>query len=116
VRIGPILRTLPVFEALPARLRAAERLPVELDVQVLGREETLLHGDEIIEPHAFGRDPHREQLSGRTSDHGLSSGFDIGNLERVQRLASAPRPSNAASNALAIASLLFPGARRRRSR
>jgi hypothetical protein len=33
---------------------------------------------------------------------------DIGDLERVQRLASAPHPSNAASNALAIASLLLP--------
>jgi len=83
MRVRPVLRALQIVEAFPARLRAAERLPVELDVEALGCEETLLHGDEIIKPHAFGRDPHRVQLSGRLSNHGRSSGA-IGNLERVR--------------------------------
>src|SRR4029077_1528207 len=38
LRVRLVLRALEIVEALPARLRAAERLPVELDVEAFGRE------------------------------------------------------------------------------
>ena len=69
LRVGAVLRTLEIVEILPARLRAAERLPVEIDVKALGGEEALLQGDEIIKPHAFWGDRHGSQAAG----HGDSS-------------------------------------------
>src|SRR5262249_62206102 len=75
VGIGPVLRTLEIVETLPARLRAAERFPVEFDVETFGGEEALLLGDEVIEPHAFRGDGHRSQGTG----HGdSSSSFSLG--------------------------------------
>ena len=59
--VGLVLRPLEIVEALPARLRAAEGLPVEFDVEPLGGEEAFLLGDEIVESHAFGGDSHRSQ-------------------------------------------------------
>jgi hypothetical protein len=58
---------LQIVEAFPARLRAAKCFPVELDVEALGGEETFLHGDEIIQPHALGRDPDAVQLPGHAA-------------------------------------------------
>src|SRR5579862_1917968 len=69
--IGPVLRPLEILQILPARLRAAEGLPVELDVKAFGGEEAFLHGNEVIEPHALGRDLHAVQFSG----HDASSRF-----------------------------------------
>src|SRR5215472_5237505 len=62
--VGAVLRALQIIETLPARLRAAERLPIELDIETLGGEVPLLHGDEVIESHALGRDFYAMQLSG----------------------------------------------------
>src|SRR4029450_3576085 len=67
LRIGPVLRTLEILEPLPTRLRAAERLPVEFDIEPLGDEETLLMRDEIVKAHAFRGDRHRFQAVG----HGI---------------------------------------------
>src|ERR1700730_797979 len=64
LRIGPVLRPLEILQILPARLRAAKGLPVELDVEALGGKKALLHGDEIVQPHALGRDLYAVQLSG----------------------------------------------------
>ena len=72
--IGPVLRALEIVEALPARLRAAERLPVELDIEPFGFEEAFLMGDEVVEPHALGRDFDVTQRGGR--GHGVSPGID----------------------------------------
>jgi hypothetical protein len=58
-----ILRALKIIQILPARLRAAESLPVEDDIESFGGEKALLHGDEIIQAHAFRRDFHRHQAS-----------------------------------------------------
>jgi hypothetical protein len=56
-------------------LRAAERFPIEFDVEAFGGEETLLLGDKVIEPHAFRGDGHRSQGTG----HGdSSSSFSLG--------------------------------------
>src|SRR6516164_11599579 len=63
LRVGTILRALQIVETLPARLRAAERFPIELDIKALGGEVTLLHGDEIVKAHALGRDLHAMQLA-----------------------------------------------------
>ena len=54
--VGPVLRPLQIVEALPARLRAAERLPVERDVEAFGGEEAFLLRDEIVEAHALRGD------------------------------------------------------------
>src|SRR6516164_9730923 len=56
LRIGTVLRSLQIVETLPARLRAAERFPIEFDIEALGGEVPLLHGDEIVQPHALGGD------------------------------------------------------------
>src|SRR5580704_6014079 len=69
--IRPVLRPLEILQILPARLRAAKGLPVELDVEALGGEEALLHGDEIVQPHALRRDLHPVQFS----RHDASSRF-----------------------------------------
>src|SRR5262249_825543 len=58
LRIGLVLRALEIIEALPARLRAAECLPIKLDIETFGGEEAVLLGDEVIESHAFGSDGH----------------------------------------------------------
>ena len=62
--IGAVLRTLEILQAFPARLRPAECLPVELDVETLGGEVAFLHRDEIIETHALGRDPDAVKAGG----------------------------------------------------
>src|SRR6185295_4813892 len=54
--VGLVLGTLLVVEALPARLRAAEGLDVELDLDTLGFEEAFLLRYEIVEAHALGGD------------------------------------------------------------
>src|SRR5262249_29018648 len=69
LRVGLVLGSLEIVETLPTRLRAAERLPVEFDVEPLGGEEALSMGDEIVKAHAFGSDGHRFQAVG----HGVSS-------------------------------------------
>jgi hypothetical protein len=69
LRVRLVLRALEILETLPARLRAAERLPVELDVEPLGREVAFLHGDEVVESHPFRRDLH----PGERSCHAVSS-------------------------------------------
>ena len=71
LRIGPVLRPLEILQILPARLRAAKGLPVELDIEAFGGEEALLHGDEIVQSHALRRDLHAVQFSG----HDASSRF-----------------------------------------
>src|SRR5215510_14993528 len=67
--IGTVLRPLEIVEILPARLRAAERLPVELDVETFGGEEALLLRDKIVKPHALRGDGDLFQAHG----HGVSS-------------------------------------------
>src|SRR5262249_28823425 len=54
--IGPVLGALEIFKALPARLRAAEGLPVELDIEPLGSEIAILMRNEIVETHSLGGD------------------------------------------------------------
>ena len=54
--VGLVLRPLQIVQALPARLRAAEGLPVELDVEAFGVEEAFLLRDEIVEAHALRGD------------------------------------------------------------
>src|SRR5262249_58411794 len=56
--------TLEIVEILPTRLGAAERLPIEIDLEALGGEEAFLQGDEIIKPHTFWSDRHRSQAVG----------------------------------------------------
>src|SRR5262249_1295770 len=62
--IGLVLRTIEVGEILPARLRAAEGLPVELHVEALGGEEAFLLAAEIAEPHSFRADGDGRQAFG----------------------------------------------------
>ena len=69
LRVRLVLRALEIVEALPARLRAAECLQVELDIEAFGREEAFLHRDEIVQPHALGSDLDPRE-PGR---HGVSS-------------------------------------------
>ncbi len=56
--IGPVLRPLEIVEVLPARLGAAKRLPVEINIEPLGGEESFLLSNEVVEPHAFRGDRH----------------------------------------------------------
>jgi hypothetical protein len=56
--IGFVLRPLEIIHAFPARLRAAKRLPVELDVEPFGGKKAFLLGHEIVEAHALGSDLH----------------------------------------------------------
>src|SRR5262249_45941840 len=69
LRVGAVLRTLEIVEILPTRLRAAARLPVEIDVKPPGGQKALLQGHEMIKPHAFWGDRRRCQAVG----HGDSS-------------------------------------------
>src|SRR5262249_22229587 len=56
LRIGLVLRTLEIVESLPARLRAAEGLPIEFDVEPLGGQGALLMGAALVKPAPFRRD------------------------------------------------------------
>ena len=88
-RDGPAaVRNTTIF---PARLSAAERLPVEFDVEPLGGEEALLLGDEIVEPHALGGDGNVPQV--RVSQgHGVvlpsTCRFELVNLYRREQLSN----------------------------
>jgi hypothetical protein len=68
--VGLVLRPLEIVHVLPARLRAAKRLPVELDVEPFSGKVALLLGDEIVETHALRRDFHMLESRG----HGVAPG------------------------------------------
>src|SRR5262249_39075252 len=62
--VRPVLRPLEIIEVLPARLRAAEGLPIEFDVETFSSEVAFLHRDKVIEAHAFGRNLDRSKACG----------------------------------------------------
>jgi hypothetical protein len=59
--VGLVLRPLEVVLALPARLRPAENLPVELDLQALVPEIAFFESHEVVQPHAFRGDLHADE-------------------------------------------------------
>src|SRR5439155_18509323 len=59
-----VLRALKAIALLPARLGAAEGLPVDLDFDAFVRVEPFLGGDEVVEPHALRGDLDVRQLAG----------------------------------------------------
>src|SRR5437764_1215819 len=69
LRVRAILWALEVGQILPARLRTPKGLPVELDVEPLGREEAFLVSDEIVEAHSLWSDGDAVQAVG----HGIIS-------------------------------------------
>src|SRR4029078_9633854 len=48
-----VLRTVEVFQVLPAALGAAKGLHIEFDIEAFGSEKAFLHCNEIVEPHAL---------------------------------------------------------------
>src|SRR5205814_4968478 len=58
-----VLRPLEILVLLPARLRAAEGLPVELDLDAFLGEKAFLLGHELVDAHAFRRDSYLAHAS-----------------------------------------------------